>query len=304
MKKSIIIISGILLLIKQGTIIGMEAIRKPIEVTLSKNVKIIIQQKNIAETKNIDAIVSPTTFNLDNNLGVAKALATADPQWDEESRENIKTLRKKYYFKKGKTRSAITPTFKLKYNGVKWIINTVGPEGSNPNWEKLLREAYFHTLFAADKHKVRDIIFPPISTGNNSLDSDGRVVITPTKAATIAFSAIQTYIHQNPRSFIRKIYFTSRPEDGPVHFFAHAKAALKAMKRCLTDDNEKELADSEEKYIWNLEAPTKFAKFQKYITNKKDVLKNFIKQRKAPLALGTLAILASLYLLKKYQFLP
>jgi len=296
MKKSIIIIWGILFLIKQGTIIGAQELVETVMAT-----SFFIKQGDITKERKIDIIVNPTNFNLEFGGEISAALKKADPGWAGALIRDKEAIMKAQNFGEGKKRAIISHIFALrKEQKIKSIISAVGPTGTSPNWKFLLKKTYEDILSLAHEHSIESIIFPPISTETNSRGSDGTVVITPTEAAKIAVSATEDYVKKHPKTSLRKIIFISSLNDGPVHSLAH-KRAFQGHLASTTE--EKKLVDSEAEYISKLQKPMRFEKFQKFIKSQKDRVINFIKQRKTPLALGTLATLASLYLLKKYQFL-
>jgi len=286
MKKSIIIIWGILLLIKQDTIIGAEEQDPPYFTTRIGKTEIVIGQQDITQMEEIDIIVNPTNFNLKFGAGVSAALKKADPDWAAALTSNKKEIMKVQNFGEGKKRAMISSVVSLYKQKIKGIINAAGPVGTDLSWEHQLQQTYIDILSVADKIGVKSIIFPPISTGTNSRDSDGTVVITPTKAAKIAVSTIKKYIIKYPKIF-EKIIFVSRPKDGPVHFLAHKKALLDS----LTDDEKQQLVRSEKKDIQDLQVPMRFTQQQEA---------NKWHKWKGVLAATTFAAL--LYLIKNITF--
>jgi len=259
MKKSIIIIWGILLLIRQGTMIGSQEWIVPQEFrTKIGNTDIIIMQGDITRIENVNAIVNPTNYNLDSNTEVAEALKEADPKWHSNT---LTKLASSKHFKEGKRRAIITRTGKsgkLRKNHIHYIISTVGPTGKDPEWESKLLTAYTQSLAIANISSVESIIFPPISTGINSLNKDGTVIITPYKAAKIATKVIKKYLDIYKKSSLKTIFFISKIEDGPMHVLAYKKT----FGLFLDDAEEQQLADSEQEYISKLEEPMRFRQQQ------------------------------------------
>jgi len=318
MKKSVIIVLGTLLLVSQGAIIGAEEpvryyilredivlVAKPIpgeengplvaepkptgeesEPYVPK-FEIIINQGDITEAKDIGvlgAIVNPTNFNLDYNGKVGKKLANADPEWSKVSRDNIKKYRVENDFKDGEMRAVITRTFRLaEQEEIYWIINMVVPEEDDREPENMLKKTFNDVLRVAHQHGLTDVVFPQISTDIFSRNQEGKVIITPTKEAKIAIAAVSEFIQQTSESSLRKIYFTSKREDGPVYLLAFKRA----LGFPLTDEEELEAKHSEEQYIQELEKSRRYT--------------DFIKKMKQ--GVRAVVILAALfYLVKKYYY--
>ncbi len=90
----------------------------------------------------------------------------------------------------------ITKGYRL---AAKFVIHTVGPvwSGGKRNEEKLLADCYRNSLLLAQKHQLKTIAFPSISTGAY------RFPIEP--AAEIALKTIQDYLKENPGFFEKVI---------------------------------------------------------------------------------------------------
>ncbi|MBS1988198.1 macro domain-containing protein [Candidatus Dependentiae bacterium] len=73
--------------------------------------------------------------------------------------------------------------------GFSYIIHTAGPKGSNPNKEKLLKEAYQNSLRRADENGITAIAFPAISTALFGYDIND--------ATPVAIKAILDYTQTN-----------------------------------------------------------------------------------------------------------
>jgi len=264
MRRSIIIIIwGILLLIKQGSIIGAE---KPVryrileegytssgiktivaEQTIHKKEKwphIIINQVNITEAKNVEAIVSHN-----NTIEIGLGQFEPKPTLTKKINELIKKKPFEQVF-------VIEAPCILKQRGVKLIIRVFGPTGVDREWRSELKKIYMSILDKA-KNIVESVIISPIVSGVSSRNAEGKVVVTPTEEAKIAVEALSEFILKNPQSLLRKIYFTSRIEDGSVHFLAYKKA----LGLPLTDKEEKALAESEREYIKKWEKPKRYTDF-------------------------------------------
>jgi O-acetyl-ADP-ribose deacetylase (regulator of RNase III) len=78
----------------------------------------------------------------------------------------------------------ITPGFKLP---AKWVIHTAGPvwHGGKRHEPALLADCYRHSLELADKHGIKTIAFPGISTGVYGYPKD--------EAAKIAVTIMREY---------------------------------------------------------------------------------------------------------------
>ena len=89
----------------------------------------------------------------------------------------------------------ITQGYKL---AAKFVIHTVGPvwSGGKRNEEKLLADCYRNSLLLAQKHHLKTIAFPSISTGAYRFPIES--------AAQIALKTIQAYLKKNP-GFFEKI---------------------------------------------------------------------------------------------------
>ena len=219
MKKSIIVTLIALLLIKQGIIAGDG--QKPLTIKIH-GTTIVVKQGNITQEKDVDAIVNAANFDLAHGAGIAGALRNADPAWDKHCTEKIENF-KKDGFKDGGIRAVVTPAFELKKrNGIQYIINAVGPQGNDSQWEAKLKKTYLDTLAVSNGQGIKDIVFPPISTGIFARNAQGEVVITPDKAAKIAIAAVKEFLQENKHQF-KEIQFTSIESD-PVHFLTYQKA--------------------------------------------------------------------------------
>jgi len=245
MKKSIIITLIALLLIKQGITASDE---QKLLTTTIHGTTIVVKQGNITQEKDVDAIVNAANFNLAHGGGVAGVLRKADPEWNEYCAKKIENF-KKDGFKDGGIRAVITPAFELKKrNGIQYIVNAVGPEGNDPQWETKLKQTYLDAFTVANEHGIKNIVFPPISTGIFAKNSKGKVVITPSKAAKITISAVKEFLQKNQPQF-EKIQFTSIESDGLVHFLAYKNA----LKLKLSEQEQKIAQKAEKEYIAKLE---------------------------------------------------
>jgi O-acetyl-ADP-ribose deacetylase (regulator of RNase III) len=84
----------------------------------------------------------------------------------------------------------ITKGYKLP---ARHVIHTVGPvwHGGKHHEEELLARCYRNSLALAEKHKMRSIAFPAISTGVYSFPMD--------RAAQIAVREVQTFLQKNQK---------------------------------------------------------------------------------------------------------
>lgn len=131
--------------------------------------------------QHVDAIVNAANSGLLGGGGVDGAIHRAGgPEIIEECRKIRST--------KGKCptgEAVITAAGKL---NAKYVIHTVGPvwRGGNEHEPEKLTNAYRNSLKLADKHNVKKIAFPSISTGVYSYPVD--------YAAIIALKTITNYL--------------------------------------------------------------------------------------------------------------
>jgi O-acetyl-ADP-ribose deacetylase len=73
----------------------------------------------------------------------------------------------------------------------KFVIHTVGPvyKGGNANEAELLGKAYFNSLILAEKHQIKSVAFPNISTGVYGYPKE--------EAATIAIRIVKDFLKKN-----------------------------------------------------------------------------------------------------------
>ena len=279
-------------------------------------VEIFVEQGNITEAKDIDAIVFSTNFELDlSRTRIGTALATADPEWAK--------IRGNKDFHEGKIRALITMTKQLwGKQGVSYIINAVGPEKTDKQSENTLRKTYEDILNVANSVRLKSLIFSPISSGISEEDNAGSVIITPIQEAQIAVSVIEAFIKNNEGHALQKIRFMSSEQNGLRHIIAF-KEVLKIplneeekgeQKRKKSQQEYKKLQQEYEKE-WELqerrgypEQQPKQSQGQATIENNPSFFRrmNFFRKMNKwqVLTMGTLATIAatSLYLLKKYYF--
>jgi O-acetyl-ADP-ribose deacetylase (regulator of RNase III) len=143
------------------------------------NPRIEIVQGDIT-TLHVDAIVNAANESLLGGGGVDGAIhRAAGPELLEECRT----------FNGCKTGEAkITKGYRLK---AKWVIHTVGPvwHGGKSNEDELLASCYRNSLTLAEKHAIRTIAFPCISTGVYRFPSE--------RAARIALREIKSFLDGN-----------------------------------------------------------------------------------------------------------
>ena len=87
----------------------------------------------------------------------------------------------------------------------KHVIHTVGPIGEYPD---LLRNAYTNSLKVAVENKCETVAFPCISTGVYGYPNDS--------AATVAISAVNTFLKENP-SITRVIFCVFLEKDLKIY---------------------------------------------------------------------------------------
>lgn len=91
------------------------------------------------------------------------------------------------------------------YMPAKYVIHAVGPvwSNNNPNAERLLANAYRHSLELAVEHGIKTIAFPNISTGIYRFPKD--------KAAEIALNAVEEFLSTDFQ--IEKVLFVCYDEE-------------------------------------------------------------------------------------------
>lgn len=137
----------------------------------------------------VDAIVNSANVSLVGGIGVCGAIHdSAGPELDEECSKLGGCLRGE---------AKITKAYKLP---AKYIIHTVGPiYGQHKGKEEeILYSCYYESLRLADKHNIRSIAFPEISTGIYCYPKE--------EARRIARTALEEYFEDNPTSGIEKVW--------------------------------------------------------------------------------------------------
>lgn len=119
------------------------------------NIKLQCLQGNIANQKDITAIVNAANAQLVSGLGVAGAIhSAAGPELEIECRKYAP-------IKPGM--AVITGAYNLPN---KYVVHTLGPiYGVDKPEEVILAQCYRHSLLLADEYKIDSIAFPAISTG-------------------------------------------------------------------------------------------------------------------------------------------
>jgi O-acetyl-ADP-ribose deacetylase (regulator of RNase III) len=143
------------------------------------NPRIEIVQGDIT-TLHVDAIVNAANESLLGGGGVDGAIhRAAGPELLEECR----TLNR---CKTGEAK--ITKGYRLR---AKWVIHAVGPvwHGGHNKEDELLANCYRNSLTLAEKHAIRTIAFPCISTGVYRFPSE--------RAARIALREIKSFLDGN-----------------------------------------------------------------------------------------------------------
>ena len=84
----------------------------------------------------------------------------------------------------------------------KYVIHTVGPvfRDGKHNEDRLLRDAYHNSLLLAQKHRLKTISFPSISTGAYRFPID--------RAALIALSTVDEFLQNHKLYEVRFVLFT------------------------------------------------------------------------------------------------
>jgi len=137
-----------------------------------KNSKIVLKQGDITDLS-IDVIVNAANAQLILGAGVAGAISRkGGPSIQEECNKIGGT------FVGG---AVITKGGNLK---AKYVIHAVGPRMGEGNEDQKLENATLNSLKLMDKHKLKTIAFPAISTGifGYPIDRCARIMISITKA--------------------------------------------------------------------------------------------------------------------------
>ncbi|NHJ24127.1 MAG: macro domain-containing protein [Candidatus Lokiarchaeota archaeon] len=137
-----------------------------------KNSKIVLKQGDITDLS-IDVIVNAANAQLILGGGVAGAISRkGGPSIQEECNKIGGT------FVGG---AVITKGGNLK---AKYVIHAVGPRMGEGNEDQKLENATLNSLKLMDKHKLKIIAFPAISTGifGYPIDRCARIMISTTKA--------------------------------------------------------------------------------------------------------------------------
>jgi O-acetyl-ADP-ribose deacetylase len=158
--------------------------------------RITIVRGDITQQK-VDAIINAANEDLSHGGGVAAAISrAAGPELQKYS--NAMPL-----MPGGKRcptgKAVITPAFNLENVGIKKIIHTTGPLGSNPNKEQLLRDAYTSSLKVAQDNGLKSVAFPSISTAIFGYDIN--------EATPVAFAAVKDFIKSNSRNPLDEVRF-------------------------------------------------------------------------------------------------
>lgn len=137
------------------------------------NIVLEIQQGNIVDQPDCDAIVNAANAQLRTGGGVAGAIhRIGDPELTKETRSMAP-------ISPGQAVISSAPNFPNKY-----IIHCLGPVyGRDKPSDKLLENCYTNALKVAEEHGITSIAFPAISTGAFGYPKK--------EAATIAISAIK-----------------------------------------------------------------------------------------------------------------
>ncbi|HEV2601228.1 MAG TPA: macro domain-containing protein [Candidatus Babeliales bacterium] len=168
---------------------------------------ISIAQGDITKQKDIDAIVNAANFKyLTHPGGIAAAVKkAAGPSWDAEWKQA--TTNPKFGDKKDQKRAILTSAHNLTGNNIKYILNAVGPQGTERDWQSKLKKTYTDALMVAHENNLTSIAFPAISTGIFAQDASGKTVITPEIAANTAVEATQEFLKAHPKTPLQKISF-------------------------------------------------------------------------------------------------
>lgn len=141
---------------------------------LASSVTIHLEQGDITKVHNIDAIVNAANKALAGGTGVCGAIFGAAGEKELQEACDVYTNERHEPIGIGEAR--ITPSFKLKEQGIKHIIHAVGPDcrvASQKSQRKtLLTNAYTNSLKLAEANNLKTIAFPFISSAIYACEPD------------------------------------------------------------------------------------------------------------------------------------
>ncbi len=192
------------------------------------NLNLVIEKGDITKCKT-EAIVNAANEELLGGAGVCGAIFKA-AGWNE-----LQYACNQYPINNGIRcsvgQACITDSFKLKSNGIKYIIHAVGPDcriiKDKTKQDQLLESAYKNSLILAEKNCIKSIAFPFISSAIYAFPKE--------RAANIALDTIIEHTKTN-------INISS------IHFILFSKEDLdlfcKIIKDKLNQFNSKKLKDA------------------------------------------------------------
>jgi O-acetyl-ADP-ribose deacetylase len=161
--------------------------------------KIKLLKGDITEQE-VDAIVNAANSGLLGGGGVDGAIHRAGGKVIEEECKEIRN------------REGGCPTGKavMTHGGnlkASYVIHAVGPiwKDGNSDEDNLLASAYIESLKIADKHNLKTIAFPSISTGAYGFPVD--------RAAKIALRAVSDYLDKSEIKEVRFVLFSDHDYD-------------------------------------------------------------------------------------------
>jgi len=135
---------------------------------------------------NTDAIVNAANSRLQHGAGVAGAIVNKGGYVIQRESDKLR------FCPVGN--AVITTAGKLK---AKYVIHAVGPVNGEDNEDAKLKSATINALKLADKHKLKSIAFPAISTGAFGFPKD--------RCANIMLNAVVEYANED--TSLEKIVF-------------------------------------------------------------------------------------------------
>ncbi|CCB91795.1 UPF0189 protein ymdB [Waddlia chondrophila 2032/99] len=163
-----------------------------------------IYQGDLLEQK-VDAIVNPANTKLRGGGGVDGIIGRAAGKSIYD--ECVVQLKSKGLNSCNIGDAYITGSGKLNEKGIKHVIHAVGPRGSTPDGDRLLKAAYTNSLLRADENHLETIAFPAISIGIFNFN--------PKRAAELAFETVSNFFDEHPDTSVKEVrlfYWTS-PKD-------------------------------------------------------------------------------------------
>ncbi|HSW73889.1 MAG TPA: macro domain-containing protein [Candidatus Limnocylindria bacterium] len=172
---------------------------------------VLLLNAKLEAQRNVDVVVNPANETLIGSAGVSLALQeAAGPELVAHIQKNIRTINAVgYRCRVGEVK--VTPAFKLRKNGIRYIFHTVGPKGAHKQRTTLLQETYRNLL-----RQVVPTRRPDIGRNVWVTEVSAHSIAIPTisigifgypaaEAAQVAVDTIVDFIHNNNCGSLREI---------------------------------------------------------------------------------------------------